>query len=50
MHPALLPRSATAIPLVLLTAKALGPWTKEQPDNVKTLVDAAGFKADAGRA
>jgi leucyl aminopeptidase len=49
MHPSLLSRSATATPLVLLTAKALGPWTKEQPDNVKTLVDAAGFKADAGR-
>jgi len=49
MHPLFLSRSAAAIPLVLLTAKALGPWTKSQPDNVKTLVDAAGFKAEPGK-
>ncbi len=50
MHAAFLSSSSSAIPLVLLAAKALGPWTKEQPDNVKALVDAAGFKADAGKA
>lgn len=49
MHPAFLANSPSAIPLVLLTSKALGPWTKDQPDAVKTLVDAAAFKADAGR-
>ena len=49
MHPVFLSRSSSAIPLVLLTAKGLGPWTKEQPDNVKTLVDAAGFKAETGK-
>jgi leucyl aminopeptidase len=50
MHAAFLSRSSAAIPLVPLTAKGLGPWTKDQPDNVKRLVDAAGFKADAGKA
>ena len=49
MHPVFLSRSSSAIPLVLLTAKGLGPWTKEQPDNVKTLVDATGFKAETGK-
>lgn len=49
MHPTFLSRSSSAIPLVLLTAKGLGPWTKDQPDNVKRLVDAAGFKADTGK-
>ena len=50
MHAVFLSRSSAAIPLVPLTAKGLGPWTKDQPDNVKRLVDAAGFKADAGKA
>jgi leucyl aminopeptidase len=34
---------------VLATTKGLGPWTKDQPDRVKRLVDAAGFRAEAGR-
>jgi len=49
MHPAFHAHPDTAIPLVLLTAKELGPWTREQPDRVKRLVDAAGFRGDAGR-
>ena len=49
MHPAFHSHSETAVPLVLLTAKELGPWTKEQPDRVKRLVDAAGFRGDPGR-
>ncbi|OYW43003.1 MAG: leucyl aminopeptidase [Rhodobacterales bacterium 12-64-8] len=49
MHPIFLSPSSAAIPLVLLTAKGLGPWTKDQPDNVKTLVDATGFKAETGK-
>ena len=39
MHPAFHAHPATAIPLVLLAAKGLGPWTREQPDRVKRLVD-----------
>jgi hypothetical protein len=39
MHPAFHAHPDTAIPLVLLTAKELGPWTREQPDRVKRLVD-----------
>jgi leucyl aminopeptidase len=49
MHPAFHAHPDTATPLVLLTAKQLGPWTREQPDRVKRLVDAAGFRGDAGR-
>lgn len=50
MHSAFLSRSASTIPLQLVTAKGLGPWTKGQDARVKVLVDAAGFKADAGKA
>lgn len=50
MHAAFHAHPETAIPLVLVTAKGLGPWTKEQPDRIKRLVDAAGFRGDAGRA
>ena len=49
MHPAFHAHPDTAIPLVLLAAKGLGPWTREQPDRVKRLVDAAAFRGDAGR-
>lgn len=49
MHPAFHSHPETAIPLVLATTKGLGPWTKDQPDRVKRLVDAAGFRAEAGR-
>ena len=48
MHPAFHAHPDTAVPLVLLTAKGLGPWTREQPDRVKRLVDAAGFRGDLG--
>jgi leucyl aminopeptidase len=49
MHPAFHAHPDTAVPLVLLTAQGLGPWTKEQPDRIKRLVDAAGFRGDAGK-
>lgn len=49
MHPAFHSHPETAIPLMLATTKGLGPWTKDQPDRVKRLVDAAGFRAEAGR-
>lgn len=49
MHPAFHAHPETAIPLVLLTAKGLGPWTRGEPDRVKRLVDAAGFRAEPGR-
>src|SRR5262245_52841397 len=49
MHSAFLARSASAIPLELVTAKGLGAWTKEQDDRIKVLVDAVGFRADAGK-
>jgi leucyl aminopeptidase len=49
MHPAFLAKSSSAIPLELVTAKGLGPWTKEQTDRIKTLVDATAFRADAGK-
>ena len=50
MHPAFVSRSASAIPLQLVTARGLGPWTKGQDARVKVLVDAAGFRGDAGKA
>jgi len=49
MHPAFHSHAETAIPLALVTARGLGPWTKDQPDRVKRLVDAAGFRGEAGR-
>ena len=49
MHPAFHTHADAAVPLVLVTARGLGPWTKEQPDRVKRLVDAAGFRGDAGK-
>ncbi len=49
MHSAFLSRSSSAIPLELVTARELGPWTKAQDDRIKVLVDAAGFRADAGK-
>lgn len=49
MHPAFHAHPEAAIPLVLVTAKGLGPWTKGQPDRVKRLVDAAAFRGDAGK-
>lgn len=50
MHPAFVSRSAAAIPLQLVTAKGLGPWTKAQPARIKVMVDAAGFRGDVGKA
>ena len=50
MHPAFVSRSASAVPLQLVTAKGLGPWTKAQPARIKVLVDAAGFRGDTGKA
>src|SRR5690349_5396197 len=49
MHSAFLSRSSSAVPLELVTSKGLGPWTKEQDTRIKVLVDAAGFRADAGK-
>ena len=49
MHSAFISRSASAVPLQLVTAKGLGPWTKTQPARIKVLVDAAGFRGDAGK-
>src|ERR1043165_78662 len=49
MHPAFLARSSSAIPLELVTGKGLGPWTRDQSDRIKTLVDATAFRADAGK-
>jgi leucyl aminopeptidase len=49
MHSAFLFRSSSAVPLELVTAKGLGSWTKAQDDRIKVLVDAAGFRADAGK-
>ena len=50
MHTAFVSRSASAVPLQLVTARGLGPWTKTQPARIKVLVDAAGFRGDAGKA
>ena len=50
MHSAFLSRSASAIPLELVTSKGLGPWTKEQGKRIKMLVDAMAFRAEAGKA
>ena len=49
MHSAFISRSASAVPLQLVTAKGLGPWTKTQPARIKVLVDAAGFRGDTGK-
>lgn len=49
MHPAFHAHPEAAIPLVLVTAKGVGPWTKGEPDRVKRLVDASGFRGDLGR-
>lgn len=49
MHPAFHAHPDAATPLVLVTAKGLGPWTKSQPDRVKRLVDTAGFRGDFGK-
>ena len=50
MHPAFVSRSASAVPLQLVTAKGLGAWTKAQPARIKVMVDAAGFRGDTGKA
>ena len=50
MHAAFVARSASAVPLHLVTAKGLGPWTKTQPARIKVMVDAAGFRGDTGKA
>ncbi len=50
MHAAFVARSASAVPLHLMTAKGLGPWTKTQPARIKVMVDAAGFRGDTGKA
>ncbi len=49
MHPAFHTHPEAAIPLILLTAKGLGAWTQGEPDPVKRLVDAAGFRGDGGK-
>lgn len=50
MHAAFVARSASAVPLHLVTAKGLGPWTKIQQARIKVMVDAAGFRGDTGKA
>ena len=50
MHAAFVARSASAVPLHLMTAKGLGPGTKTQPARIKVMVDAAGFRGDMGKA
>jgi leucyl aminopeptidase len=50
MHTAFVSRSASAVPLQLVTARGLGAWTKTQPARIKVLVDAAGFRGDPGKA
>ncbi|MBK8837677.1 MAG: leucyl aminopeptidase family protein [Hyphomonadaceae bacterium] len=50
MHSAFISRSASAVPLQLVAAKGLGPWTKSQSARIKVLVDAVGFRGDAGKA
>lgn len=49
MHPAFVSGSSSAIPLVLVTAKGLGEWTKGQDARTKVMVDAAAFRGDAGK-
>ena len=54
MHPAFISGSGSlgasaAIPLVLVTAKGLGEWMKSQDARTRVLVDAAGFRGDAGK-
>ncbi|MEQ1781681.1 MAG: leucyl aminopeptidase family protein [Hyphomonadaceae bacterium] len=49
MHPAFHAHPDAGTPMFLVTAKGLGPWTRAQPDRVKRLVDAAGFRGDAGK-
>ncbi len=49
MHPAFHAHPDAATPMVLVTAKGLGPWTKSQPDRVKRLVDTSGFRGDPGK-
>ncbi len=49
MHPAFVSGSGSVVPLVLVTARGLGEWTKAQDARTKTLVDAVGFKGEAGK-
>jgi leucyl aminopeptidase len=49
MHHAFLAKSASAIPLELVTSKGVGPWTKAQADRIRMLVDATAFRGDAGK-
>jgi leucyl aminopeptidase len=50
MHHAFFADTSSAIPLELVTSKGLGPWTKGQPERIRTLVDATAFRGDAGKA
>ena len=49
MHPAFVSGSSSAIPLVLVAAKELGEWSASQDARTKAVVDAAGFRGDAGK-
>lgn len=54
MHPAFISGSGSlgssaAIPLVLVTAKGLGEWMKSQDARTRVLVDAVGFRGEAGK-
>ena len=49
MHAAFVSKSAAAMPLELVTAAGVGPWSKGQDKRVKVLVDATAFRGDAGK-
>ncbi len=49
MHSTFLRAAASAIPMDLVTAKDVGSWSKQQPDRVRLLADAIGFRGDAGK-
>jgi leucyl aminopeptidase len=49
MHSALLVRSASAVPMELVTAGGLAVWATRQETRTKVLTDAMAFRAEAGR-
>ncbi|RYZ00327.1 MAG: leucyl aminopeptidase family protein, partial [Alphaproteobacteria bacterium] len=49
MHPAFVSSSSSAIPLVLVSAKGLGEWSASRDARTKAVVEAAGFRGDAGK-
>lgn len=49
MHAAFLSRSASAIPMELVTRKGLERWAEAQTARTRSLADAMAFRAEAGR-